>query len=145
MQKCKLSALPRTRCGFLWGLRVLKSLHCDTEPAPGISFCRTSCCIPLLAQTICNWPKQTYALFSGEKHKVSETDTQPTCGIVIYTALISPFDLKSENILRNFNRWRRQRLMSHISTGSVGEVAGAVSHQQNCALDRGLNTCSRDW
>lgn len=35
--------------------------------------------------------------------------------------------------------------MSHISTGSVGEVVGAVSHQQNRALDRGLSTCSRDW
>lgn len=56
----------------------LKSSHYDTKPAPGIFFCSVPSCmrrlLPLLAQTVCNWPKQTYALFAGEQDRVSEAD-----------------------------------------------------------------------
>lgn len=30
--------------------------------------------LPLLAQTVCNWPKQTYAVLAGEQDRVSEAD-----------------------------------------------------------------------
>lgn len=41
-------------------------------------FCSMSSCmrhlLPLLAQTVCNWPKQTYAVFAGEQDRVPEAD-----------------------------------------------------------------------
>lgn len=105
-----LSALPRVRYGFLWGLHVLqpKSL---TQPAPGSFFCSV-----LLHEASSTSPstnsmqlaKANLGSPSWGAGRVSEAGTWPVCGVVIYNTLISPFDVKRENILRNStNSWRK--------------------------------------